>query len=144
MKVLVVRVSKAKVKVENNPVSSIDKGIVVFVGFSKEDDDSKLVTMADKISNLRIFENRDGKMWYSIRDKNYSVLCVPNFTLCANVYKGRRPSFEDVMPQSEAKDMFDKFVVVLRSKDIVVQTGLFGKHMGIDLDMDGPVNIIIS
>ena len=144
MKVLVVRVSKAKVKVENNPVSSIDKGIVVFVGFSKEDDDSKLVTMADKISNLRIFENRDGKVWYSIRDKNYSVLCVPNFTLCANVYKGRRPSFEDVMPQSEAKDMFDKFVVVLRSKDIVVQTGLFGKHMGIDLDMDGPVNIIIS
>ncbi len=144
MKVLVIRVSKAKVKVESNPASSIDNGIVVFAGFSKDDGDSELTAMADKISNLRIFENKDGKMWYSVRDKNYDILCIPNFTLCANVYKGRRPSFEDVMPPSEAKDMFDKFIVVMRSKGIIVQTGLFGEHMNIDLTMDGPVNIVLE
>jgi len=144
MKALIVRVNKANLKVEDRITSSIDKGVVVFVGLFRKDDDSSIVTMADKIANLRIFENKDGKMWHSVKDKNYSILCVPNFTLCANVYKGRRPSFEDAMPPVEAKEMFDKFIVILRSSGVVVKTGLFGEHMDIDLKMDGPVNIVIS
>jgi len=144
MKTLIVRVNKVKVKAAGKVASSIEKGIVVFAGFCKGDNDSTLVTAVDKIVNLRIFENDAGKMFYSVRDKNYGILCIPNFTLCANTSCGRCPSFEDAISQNEAKEMFDKFIVVLRSKGIDVKIGLFGEHMDIDLEMDGPVNIVIS
>ena len=83
-------------------------------------------------------------MHYSVKDKNYQVLCIPNFTLCADTDKGRRPSFESSLPPPAAKKIFDDFVMVLRAKEIDVQAGIFGAHMEIDLEMDGPVNVLLE
>ena len=144
MKVLVVRVSKGEVTVEANTVSSINKGIAIFIGISNSDDSGDLVQMAEKVVNLRIFENEEGKLHYSVKDRNYQVLCIPNFTLCANTDKGRRPSFEEAMIPKDACAVFDKFVSLLKSKGVDVQAGRFGAHMQISLKFDGPVNIVLD
>lgn len=144
MKALVVRVNNAGVKVEDNTISSIDKGLALFVGLERGDGDNALTAMAQRIANLRIFENEAGKMHYSVKDKSYPILCVSNFTLCANTTKGRRPSFEDSMPPEDANKLFNDFVLILKSYGIDVRTGKFGAHMDIQLDLDGPVNIMLN
>jgi len=144
MKVAVVRVHKAEVSVEEKVISAIEKGIVAFVGFNKNDGDSLLAKAAEKIVNLRIFEDEQGKMNHSAGSRNYQILCVPNFTLCANTKKGCRPSFEEAMPPAEAKKLFEDFISVLRSKYIKVKAGVFGARMEINLKADGPVNIILE
>ena len=144
MKALVVRISKGEVLVEGKIVSSVKRGIALFAGIEKNDTDSELIAMADKVTNLRIFEDESGKMNYSVKDKRYQILCISNFTLCANTQKGRRPSFEQAMPLAEANKLFDDFVLVLRSKGLDVKVGIFGAHMDIDLELDGPVNIVID
>ena len=143
MKILVSRVHEGSVTIESEVVSSIANGLALFVGIEKGDEPVALSEMAEKVVNLRIFENEEGKFHYSVKDKNYSILCVSNFTLCANTKKGRRPSFEQAMSPQEANKIFDDFVSVLKSKGVEVKTGIFGKHMGIDLEMDGPVNIML-
>lgn len=144
MKVVVVRVTGGKVVVEGDTVSTINKGLALFLGIEKDDTPSALVTLADKIVNLRIFENPEGKLSYSIKEKGYQILCIPNFTLCASTDKGRRPSFENSMPREEANKYFEEFVLILRAKGVNVQTGIFGKHMEINLNLDGPVNIVLE
>ena len=99
--------------------------------------------MAQKIVNMRIFEDDNHKMDYSLKDKDYSVLCISNFTLCASTDSGRRPSFEQAMPKDKAQKIFNKFVEKIKALGINVETGAFGKYMRISLDFDGPVNIII-
>ncbi len=144
MKALVSRINKGEITVEGKAVSCIEKGIALFVAVEKDDGNSLLVSMADKVANLRIFEDERGKMHYSVKDKNYQILCISNFTLCANTDKGRRPSFEDSMAPEEANKIFQDFVLVLKSKGMDVKTGIFGAHMDISLEMDGPVNIILQ
>jgi len=144
MKLLVTRISKGEIVVEEKVVSSVGKGIALFVGLEEGDDNSSLVSMADKVANLRIFEDERGKMHYSVKDKNYQILCISNFTLCANTDKGRRPSFESSMAPDAANKLFADFVLVLQSKQIDVKTGTFGAHMDIHLEMDGPVNIALE
>jgi len=142
MKVLVVRVNKANVVIEGEVISSIGKGLAVFAGVEKGDDRPALIETAKKIANLRIFENEQGKMHYSVKDKSYSILCVSNFTLCANTQKGRRPSFEQADAPDKANKLFEDFVSILKAQGLEVKTGVFGRHMDIQLDMDGPVNIV--
>ncbi len=144
MEILITRVNKAKVKVGRKIAAFINNGIVAFVGFCRGDDGSKLTSAAKRIANLRIFENDAGKMFYSVKDKGYSILCVPNFTLCANVSNSRRPSFDNAIPYGKAKSMFNKFAEALRSEGIDVREGLFGADMDIDVEMDGPVNIMLK
>jgi len=144
MRVLVTRINKGEIIVENKVVCSVKRGIALFVALEKGDGNSCLVLMADKIANLRIFQDERGKMNYSVKDKNYQILCISNFTLCANTDKGRRPSFEDSMGPEAANKLFEDFILVLKSKKIDVQTGVFGAHMDIRLEMDGPVNIIVG
>ena len=144
MKALVVRVNRAEVLVADEVFSSIEKGIALFVGIEKDDDDSLLENMAEKIVNLRIFENEEGKLDYSVKDKNYPILCISNFTLSAHTEKGRRPSFEKAMPKGEANKLFENFILLLKARGIDIQTGAFGEHMDIRLDLDGPVNIILE
>jgi D-tyrosyl-tRNA(Tyr) deacylase len=141
MKAVVIRVNKTEVLVDGGVVSSIGKGMTVLVGLEKGDDKNALEEMAQKIVNLRIFEDDDGKLNYSVKDKNYAICCVSNFTLCANTSKGRRPSFEMSMPKEEANKFFEDFLVLLRARNIEVKTGAFGEHMDIRMEMDGPVNI---
>ena len=144
MRALVTRISKGKIVVEGKVISSVEKGIALFVGLEEGDSNSSLVSMADKVVNLRIFEDERGKMHYCVKDKNYQILCISNFTLCANTNKGRRPSFESSMAPDAANKLFADFVLVLQSKQIDVKTGTFGAHMDIRLEMDGPVNIILD
>ncbi len=144
MKALAVRVSKGQVLVGGKVVSSIARGIALFAAIEKGDTASSLEEIAQKVVNLRIFENEEGKMDHSVRDKSYQILCISNFTLCANTDKGRRPSFEKSMPKDEADKMFEDFLLLLRSREIDVKGGVFGAHMDIELDFDGPVNIILE
>ena len=100
--------------------------------------------MAQKVVNLRVFSDAQGKMNYSVKDKNYKILCISNFTLCANTDKGRRPSFEKAMPKDAANKPFEDFITLLRAREIEVKQGVFGEHMDIRLDLDGPVNIMVT
>ena len=144
MKVLVARVKKGEVVVAQEVVSFIGKGLTLFAAIEKDDDHLILEEMAEKIVNLRIFEDEDGKMNYSARDKDYQILCIPNFTLCANTEGGRRPSFENSMPYVQANKLFDDFILILKSKGINVEAGVFGAYMDIRLDLNGPVNIMLE
>ncbi len=144
MKVLVTRVSKGRVKVEGQTISSIERGLAVFAGIEQNDGLEDLEKMAGKVVNLRIFENEQGKFHYSVLDQNLAILCVSNFTLCADTEKGRRPSFEKAMPLDKAGAMFEQFVSFLCARGVIVYTGEFGAHMDIELEMDGPVNIVLS
>lgn len=144
MKVLVARVNSVSVTVEQATISSIGKGLALFVAIEKEDSDSALSTMAERVASLRVFEDERGKMHYSVKDKGYEIMCISNFTLCANTDKGRRPSFEDSMEPDTAGKLFDDFVLILRSKGIDVKAGRFKAHMDIGLELDGPVNIVLN
>jgi len=144
MKVLVVRVHKGEVFIEAKRLLAIDKGLAIFVSLEKGDSGVGLEEMAERVINLRIFQNQEGKMAYSLKDKSYELLCISNFTLSANTNKGRRPSFEDALGFQEASVLFSDFIAILKSKGVVIQTGVFGKHMDIDLALDGPVNIMLG
>ena len=144
MKILVVRVRQAEVWVRGVVYSSIREGIVVFVGIEKGDNSSVIKEMAEKIVNLRIFEDTRGKLHYSVKDKGYQIMCVPNFTLCAHIKKGNRPSFEQALPFLEAKKFFEDFILILKSYWREIEKGEFGEHMEISLVADGPVNIILG
>ena len=144
MNALVSRVTKAQISVNGEVVSSIERGLAVFVAIEKTDSHAELEGIAAKIVNLRIFEDEQGKMNHSVKDKNYQILAVSNFTLCASTAKGRRPSFEQSMPKQEANKLFEDFLLLLRGRGIEVACGVFGEHMDISLTMDGPVNIILN
>ena len=144
MKVLVVRVHKGEVFIKGKRLSAIDKGLAIFVSLEKGDSSAKLDEMAERVINLRIFQNQEGKVHYSLKDKSYELLCISNFTLSANTSKGRRPSFEDALGPEEANKLFIDFVSILESKGVAVASGAFGEHMDIDLALDGPVNILLE
>ena len=144
MKAVIQRVNKAEVWIEEKLDSSIDKGLLIFVAFLKEDTEEKLSKFVDKILNLRIFEDESGKMNYSVLDRGYDVMVVSNFTLGADVSKGRRPSFSKVMEPDEAKEMFDKLCSLFEKSGLKVGKGVFGKYMEIKLVNDGPVTIFIE
>jgi D-tyrosyl-tRNA(Tyr) deacylase len=144
MRALIVRVNKAEVYVGQELCASIAKGIALFAGIEQGDDDTVLEEMAEKICTLRIFEEEKGKLNYSVKEKNYSILGIPNFTLCANTKKGRRPSFENALPKEAAYKLFENFLTLLAAREITVKKAVFGEHMDINLACDGPVNIIID
>lgn len=144
MRALVTRVKEAEVIVGKAPAAAIKEGLVVFLGVKEGDSDSSAAVLAKKIANLRVFENRDGKLDYSVKDKKLPVLCISNFTLYANTDKGRRPSFDEAMAKEDADKLFSNFVLLLEGEGIAVKTGVFGQHMDIRLNMEGPVNIVLS
>lgn len=144
MKVLAARVNEAQVVITSEVVSSINKGLALFVGIEREDDKNALDEMAQRIVDLRIFEDADGKMNYSVKEKGYSILCVPNFTLCADTANGNRPSFDNALGYKKANELFDNFISKLAARGVLVEPGVFGAYMDIKLDLDGPVNIVLE
>lgn len=143
MKVVIQRSLEANVKVNSKIVGRIDKGYVVLVGFSSNDDESILPKMAKKIINLRIFEDENNKMNYDIKKIDGQILLISQFTLYS-ILDGNRPSFKDALNYKDAKSLYEKFIEELRKYDIKVETGIFGEDMKVSLVNDGPVTILID
>jgi len=146
MRVVIQRVSRAEVRVAGKVTGSIGMGFLVLAGFAPADGDEQLTWMADKILDLRVFGDNEGKMNLAVRDVGGSVLVVSQFTLYGDARKGRRPSFTDAAPPEAALSLYERFVALLREKagTVPVATGEFGAMMDVELVNDGPVTLILE
>jgi D-tyrosyl-tRNA(Tyr) deacylase len=144
MKVVLQRVKKASVEVEGKTVGNINQGICLLVGIEKGDSGEDARYLAGKISELRIFPDKEKKMNLSLLDVKGEVLAVSQFTLAGSLKKGRRPSFDNAEDPIKAKHLFNEFVEYLRSKGLNVETGIFAAVMDVHLVNDGPVTFIIE
>ena len=144
MKLVIQRVSSAAVEVEGKTVSSIKKGLLVLLGISCEDNGSQIDWLANKLLDLRIFEDKNGKMNLSLKDVGGEVLLVSQFTLYASCNKGRRPDFNAAARPELAEELYLKFAKSLKDLGIKSELGIFGAHMNINLVNDGPVTIILE
>jgi len=145
MKVLLQRVNRAKVEVDEKVIGQIDQGLLLLVGFGQDDDTSKLQPMVDKIINLRIFSDDQSKFNLSLLDIEGGVLVVPQFTLYADARKGRRPDFTASMHPDGASSLFDQFYAKLSESPLnKVEQGIFGAYMNVELENDGPVTIMLE
>ncbi|MEC2076745.1 D-aminoacyl-tRNA deacylase [Metabacillus fastidiosus] len=144
MKVVVQRAKDASVKVNEEIVGEIRQGLVILVGITHEDKEEDAEFLADKIANLRIFEDEEGKMNLSLLDVGGEVLSVSQFTLYGDCKKGRRPNFMAAAKPDDALILYEYFNKKLREKGIAVETGKFGAMMDVQLTNVGPVTFIIE
>jgi D-aminoacyl-tRNA deacylase len=142
--VIVQRVAKAEVVVDKAKVAEIGKGILAFLGIASVDDGSQIQYLCRKLSGLRIFADDQGKMNLSVQDVDGEILVVSQFTLCANIERGRRPDFFTAAEPVKAEKMYLDFVNELRANQVKVKTGIFGANMQISLTNDGPVTFILQ
>jgi D-tyrosyl-tRNA(Tyr) deacylase len=141
MRVLIQRVKSASVSVKGKRISEIEKGLLIFVGIGKEDADDDIEYMSRKISNLRIFEDEEGKMNLNMKQADGAVLSISQFTLYADTRKGNRPGFDQSAPPERAKALWERFNEALKNNGLEVKEGIFGAHMEVELTNDGPVTI---
>jgi D-tyrosyl-tRNA(Tyr) deacylase len=144
VKALIQRVKSSQVSIDGEIIGKIGEGLLIFFGVEKGDTENDLGYLVKKVSNLRIFEDVQGKMNLSIRDIKSQVLVVSQFTLVADCRKGNRPSFDNAEEPLKAKEMYMKFIGMLRRQGVSVSTGAFGAQMQVHLINDGPVAIIID
>ena len=145
MRVLLQRVRRAEVQVAGEVVASIATGLLLFVGFARDDEGQLLRPMAEKIANLRVFADERGKFQHSVRDVQGELLAVPQFTLYADTRRGRRPDFTTAMQADRANTLFDEFVAQLEYSGVErLARGRFGADMLVSLDNDGPVTIMLE
>ncbi|MEX2144125.1 MAG: D-aminoacyl-tRNA deacylase [Anaerolineales bacterium] len=141
MRILVQRVSSAAVRVDEKEVARIGRGILALVGIGQADGELQVQYLADKVANLRIFEDAEGRMNLSLLEIGGSALVVSQFTLLADTAKGRRPSFVGAAPPELAEPLVARFAELLTAHGISIQTGSFGAHMLVEINNDGPVTI---
>ncbi len=141
MRVLLQRAKWGKVSIDGRVVGEIGLGVVLLVGVTHSDTEKEAAYLANKIANLRIFNDENGKMNLSLLDVGGAALVISQFTLYADVRKGRRPAFVDAAPPSIARPLIDRFAEMLQEQGVPVQTGEFGAHMEVSLCNDGPVTI---
>ena len=144
MKAVIQRVKNASVSVEGNIVSRINTGMLILFCVEKGDTDKEMEWMAKKVSDLRIFSDENDKMNRSIQDINGEILVVSQFTLAADCKKGTRPSFDNAENPQKAKQIYEKFVCLLKAKGLSVKTGVFAAMMYISLVNDGPVTFVLE
>ena len=144
MKVILQRVLKSSVEVEGEVVGTSQNGFCILTGISPDDTEQTLTKMAEKIVNLRVFEDDNGKMNKSLIDINGSALIVSQFTLLADCSHGRRPSFTNAGNPQKAKELFDLFVEKVKNLGIPVETGVFGADMLVTIYNTGPATFILE
>ena len=144
MRLVIQRVSNARVTSADEIVGQIGTGLCVFLGIAKADDKSKAGLLAEKMGNLRIFEDDQGKMNRSVRDVGAEILVVSQFTLYGDCTRGNRPSFSDAAPAAEAQRLYEIFVAQVKALGLRVSTGRFQAKMAVSLTNDGPVTFILE
>lgn len=144
MRAVIQRVKSASVTVDNKLVSEIGPGLLIFLGISHKDTKTDLEYTANKIANLRIFEDVDGKMNSSILDSGGEALVVSQFTLYGDCRKGRRPSFIDAARPDVANELYEQFITTLEQLNIPTKGGTFQAMMDVQLINDGPVTILLD
>ncbi|MEZ0536742.1 D-aminoacyl-tRNA deacylase [Caldicellulosiruptoraceae bacterium PP1] len=144
MRAVVQRVSSAYVKVNNEIVGSINRGLCVLIGIGIDDDIEDARYLVDKIINLRIFEDEQGKFNLSLLDIKGEVLVISNFTVMGDARKGKRPNFMNAAPKDVATMLYENVIELFKSYNINVQTGIFQAHMDVNILNDGPVTIILD
>ena len=144
MRACIQRVSRAEVRVGGQTCARIGQGMLVLLGVAQDDTEADVRLLAEKIAGLRIFEDPAGKMNLSLQDVGGSVLVVSQFTLLAQCWNGRRPSFTEAAPPEKAQQLYELFVQTLAEQGMPVQTGRFREHMEVELVNDGPVTFVIQ
>ncbi|MDI3472746.1 MAG: D-aminoacyl-tRNA deacylase [Thermotogaceae bacterium] len=145
MRAVLQRVKTSKVTVDSKVVGQISKGIMALIGVGRNDSFDDIKWLAEKIVNLRIFEDENGKMNLSLLDVKGELLLVSQFTLFGDCRRGRRPSFTDAAEPSLARELFERFVEYVRDTyPVRVETGVFQEHMEVELINDGPVTLLLD
>jgi D-tyrosyl-tRNA(Tyr) deacylase len=144
MRAVIQRVNRASVAVEGQVAGQIERGLLVLLGVGRGDTESEATLLAEKIANMRIFPDEAGRFDRSVLDIKGEVLVVSQFTLYADMRRGRRPSFSDATLPEIAAPLVDAFIEALRQRSLTVASGIFGAHMHVDLQNDGPVTIILD
>lgn len=141
MRALIQRVSRASVRIDDRVISQIGRGLVILLGVGHGDGEDQSEFLAEKIANLRIFEDDQGKTNLSVLDVKGEAIVVSQFTLYADTRKGRRPSFTDAALPDVAEPLVGRFAELLQGQGVPTQTGQFGAHMLVEIQNDGPVTI---
>jgi D-aminoacyl-tRNA deacylase len=144
MRAVIQRVAEAKVEVDGQVIGTVGRGLLVYLGVSKEDTEADAQFMADKLVNLRIFADEAGKMNRSVIEIGGGVLLVSNFTLQGDCRKGRRPGFDAAADPPLAEPLYEKVAELIAQADIVVGKGSFGAHMQVTSSNDGPVTFLLD
>ena len=144
MRVVIQRVNRAQVTIDNEVVGKIKRGFLLLVGLREGDELDQVKKAADKIAKMRIFEDENGKTNLSLKDVNGEILSVSQFTLLANTKKGNRPSFVEAMRPPKSKDLWENFNKELENRGFHVETGEFGADMQVSLENDGPFTIVLD
>ena len=144
MRALIQRVTSASVKIDGEIVGKIGKGFLIFLGVYEEDTEEKIEKLTKKIVNLRIFNDENDKMNLSIKDVKGEILLISQFTLCADTRKGNRPSFVSAKNPKDANVIYEKTIESIRNEGIIVEKGIFGADMKVELLNDGPVTILLD
>lgn len=144
MRCVLQRVKTGEVRVDNKCIGKIGKGILLYVAIGHNDTREQLLWMADKCSNLRIFDDGDGKMNHSVSDIEGGVLIISQFTLYGDCKKGRRPSYSNSAPADKARELYNEFVKEMQKRHKEIATGEFQAMMDVDYVNDGPVTLILE
>ncbi len=144
MKAVIQRVTRASVEVDGQPIGTIGAGMLVLLGVAREDSESDVRYMIEKISALRIFSDQAGKMNLSVAEIGGALLVVSQFTLLGDTGKGRRPSFDKAAPPDQAQALYTRVIDGLKGRGLRTETGVFGAHMNVSLENDGPVTLILD
>ena len=144
MKIVLQRVSKASVSISNKTFSSIENGLVLLVGIGQTDEAKDIEYLVQKITNMRLFPSDNGNFDISVKEANYEILLISQFTLYGNTRKGRRPSFTEAAPPEKANVIFNQLTNDFKKTGVITKTGKFQSHMVVNILNDGPVTIMID